>query len=121
MEARRFQSGRNLRKFIIPERGQVDLNANNIMDFIRWDTLSPENISPPPILQNYSDEELTNLSIEDIPNLKCHSQENERAIKDTTFAASNNIGEVKQKQSILCTKKSRMEFPITANKSDFCP
>ena len=122
IKARKYHSSQpQLRKFVLPEIHHLDFRANNVMDFIKWNDLSPEQISPASLLQNFNDNELANLKIEDIPNLKCHSQDNERQIKTTTFVASKNIGEVNQKRAILCTKKSRTEFPINANKSAFYP
>ena len=108
-----------VRVFETPRRHQLNFSADSLMDFLIWDTFPAEKISPPPILQNFTDEEIENLTEESLPQLLVHNQDCERAVKETSRASACSIGNLQQKGNILATKISRDENNINFNKSDF--
>ena len=62
------------RKFNLPKHHEINFEAQRPMELLKWDEFSPEDIHAPPLLQEISDEDLKNISIDDIPFLKSHSQ-----------------------------------------------
>ena len=122
LKARRYENGnrgREVRKFVHPTKIQLNFLANTVFDVLKWDELPEEYISAPPLLSKYSNRELRKISVEDLPKIKSHSQDNERQIKETTRAAAMRIGVMNQKKCILTTQTSREKRPTEMNKSDF--
>ena len=77
--------------------------------FLSWKELSPDYITFPPVLRNFSNEELKEglkkgLNLPDFP---CHSRGNEMNVKQTSLSVAKNIGEERQKSSIVVTNDSR--------------
>ena len=70
----RKKKSKKVRKFVLPRPHDVDLDAENFLDMMRWDTLENKIFTPPPILSDYSDEELVNVTKENLPQYLCHSQ-----------------------------------------------
>ena len=76
---------------------------------IRWNDLPEDYITFPPILRNFSNEELKDglkngLNLPDFP---CHSRGNEMNVKQTSLSVAKNIGEERQKSNIVSTGESR--------------
>ena len=63
-----------VRKYVIPQPHDYDLDADHFFDMLRWDDLSPKTFTDPPILSKIADADLKDVSKEDLPRLKCHSQ-----------------------------------------------
>ena len=76
-EARKWQQkskAKIVRKLMTPDETQLDLEATNILDFLKWETLAKKNINSPPLLQNFTNHQLEDPSSLEIPNILCHSQ-----------------------------------------------
>ena len=79
-------------------------------------------VTPPPLLSIYDDETLFDLALEgniEIPNIPCHSVNNERAIKDTSQASLQAIGIEQTHGHILNLNENRSKIPTRHKKSDF--
>ena len=119
-QARKTHARRTtVRPFHVPKQHQLNFEAENLIDFLKWDEFTQEEISPPPLLSNFSIRELRKLSKDDLPDLPAHNQDCERAIKETTRASACSIGNLNQKRNIVATKISRDEHNIEFNKRDF--
>ena len=108
-----------VRSFTVPKEHQLNFNADTLMDFLNWEEFTTEEITPPPLLMNFSNRELKKLKKGDLPDLPAHNQDCERAVKETTRASACSIGNLDQKRNILATKISRDEHNIEFNKRDF--
>ena len=89
LEARAFQRmsrAKKVRKFIPPYIKKINFDTNNIFDLLKWDKFEKNEITPPPLLQDLTDNELKSENLEKIIKEKipglfcllCHSQHNER-------------------------------------------
>ena len=61
-------------KFVLPKPHEYDLDARHFIDMLKWDTLSRKTFTPPPVLSKFSNDELKNLTLQDLPQMLCHSQ-----------------------------------------------
>ena len=117
---RRAQSGA-LRQFRVPKA--INFEAKSYLELLDFDTLEEDFITEPPLLFEFSNEELMDcvLSHDDlaVPDLACHNQGNERCVAGTTEAAKNAIGPEKMHALLLKMEKSRAEVTKDATKSDF--
>ena len=81
IEARKRQRQSNnnrVRIFKYPSEEQINFEAESIMDLVDWESLPYSYITPPPLLQDWTDENLieayqSKRSL-DTPKLLCHSQ-----------------------------------------------
>jgi hypothetical protein len=67
---------------------KVNWDADNYYQMIDWST---SQVTPPPLLQSFSDENLlaaVEIGPVPLPDLPCHSQSVERAIKEVTKASA---------------------------------
>ena len=114
---------KDIRKFLLkPE--WINVEAENFLDMLRWDIMSENDITPPPLLMGLFDTEHIRKIVYgtgklEFPNFPAHSQANERAIKQTTLSAKYNRTHDQQQANILSAKKSRNEFPLRFKLSDF--
>ena len=84
LDARARQRERDsdeVRLFTYPKEKWINFDASYIMDLLYWDKLPEKYITPPPILEDYTDDQLIE-SVEsnkllDMPKLLGHSQRNE--------------------------------------------
>ena len=75
VKARRIRrKSAKVRKYVIPKPHEYNLDAEHFLDMLRWDDLSPKTFTAPPILSKIEDDNLKDVSKEDLPGLKCHSQ-----------------------------------------------
>ena len=77
IKARKNQAkkkSKNVRKFVVPRPHNFNLEAEDFIDLIRWETLESKIFTAPAIIAEYSDEELVNLTKENLPQFLCHSQ-----------------------------------------------
>lgn len=69
---------KKIRKFVKLNSSEVNFEANNLLDLIKWDKIAKSKKTAPPILQRLSDDELKGLvssqNSDKIPKLLCHSQ-----------------------------------------------
>ena len=122
IEARNNKGGMDgdVRIFMIPRKHEINVSAENVMQLLKWDDYRERcQITPPPLLRNFDDNELQSITIDQLPKVLVHSQANERAVQQTTQASARNIGVEMQKMNILCTNKSREQFPTKMNKCHF--
>ena len=123
-DARNNEGGMNgdVRIFVKPNQDEINVSADNVMQLLKWDEYKKRcPITAPPLLRNFGNNDLQAITIEKLPKVLVHSQANERAVQQTTKAASHNIGVENQKMNILCTNKSREQFPTKMNKCNFVP
>ena len=128
LEARKKQKqskAKNVRRFIPPFLDKYNFDAENLFDFLRWDKFKRnQNVTPPPLLSKYTDDELKEMlkaktkCPEDIEGILCHSQHNERCVKQTTMSILKNAGYEQAKANIIVTDQSRQNFVINAPKKD---
>ena len=119
---KRAKKYKKLRKFVLPKK-HLNLEATHYSELLHWEELKPFQISDPPLLKKFSDDQLKKfvqgeieLSIGDIP---CHSQSVERLVALTSSAASSEIGYAKRHSNILNKQKSFQKFSTKFKKSDF--
>ena len=117
---RRAESGA-LRQFKVPN--PINFDAKTYLELIDFDSFDEELITEPPLLFDYSNKELMDcaLSSDDlpVPDIPCHSQNNERHVAATTEAAMNAIGPENMHALLLQMAESRSEISKDATKSDF--
>ena len=113
----------DIRRFVLkPE--WINPMAENCFDMIKWEIMSENDITPPPLLMGLFDVEHIRKIVYgtgklEFPNFPSHSQANERAIKQTTLSAKFNRTHDQQLANILSAKKSREDFPLNSKKDDF--
>ncbi|KAL7636389.1 UNVERIFIED_CONTAM: hypothetical protein RMT77_000735 [Armadillidium vulgare] len=94
----------------------VNLNATSYMEMIDWGSTP---ITPPPLLDDISDDILVSNQQILLPKYPCHSVDVERNVKDVSAVSSRVIGHTSRHGAILQTKHSRIEIPSVQTKSDF--
>ena len=112
---------KTVRKFIPPEPHELNFHANDLIELVNWDTLAKSKKTPPPILKDFSDEDLhrflskntvlQKIAKESVPKFKCHSQDCERNIQLTSKTVLKTKGHDTQKARIIVTQDSREKFP----------
>ena len=111
----------SLRHFRVPNA--INFDAKSYTELLDFDSLDKELITEPPLLFEYSNEQLMNCALTQIdlpvPAIACHSQANERHVAGTTEAFEHAIGPDKAHALRLKTEKSRSEINKDATKSDF--
>ena len=118
IEARKRDTG-EVREFYPPNM-LLELNANSYLEMV--DLNRKSYVTPPPLLRNYDDETLFDLALEgkiEIPNIPCHSVNNERAVKDTSQASMAAIGIEKTHGHILNLVDNRAKIPTRHKKTHF--
>ena len=122
-EARKMEKkskAKSIRKFILPTQEQINLEADNVLDLLKWDKYPKKYQTSPPLLRDFCDDDLEDVDQlrQDpvISNILCHSQQCERAIKQTTLSSKTNIGKENVKANILVSNQSRKELPIDFTK-----
>ena len=124
----RKSKSKRVRKFTKPQAHQLNFEARTLVDLPIWNEIAKSQKNPPPVLQHLSDEELQHLASqntvfktlarEKIPNLKCHSQDNERNIQLVTKVMEKTEGHDQQKGNIITTQNSREDFPCGSTKAE---
>ena len=107
-----------VRPFKVPE---LFFDAENFLEMI---DLTRPDVTPPPLLKNFSDDDLRLFANDgniELPEIYCHSIMNERAVKDTTTASQREIGQKKSHEHILNLIANRANIPYKHKKSDFVP
>ena len=102
----------------------INPRAENFLDMIKWDIMSENDITPPPMLIKFFETEHIRKIVYgtgklEFLNFLSHSQANERAIKQTTLSAKFNRTHDQQQANILSAKKSRVEFPLHFKVGDY--
>ena len=127
LEARKKQKAskaKNVRKYIPPALSKYNFDADNIIDLLHWSKfIRNHNVTPPPLLSKHTDAELrqileTKKCPEEIEGILCHSQHNERCVKQTTASILKNAGYENAKGHHIVTDQSRQQFVINAPKKD---
>ena len=118
----RQKKAKTVRKFILPKK-HIDFEATHYSRMIDWSKLKPREITEPPLLRKYSDNELRDFAEGTIElpksEIPCHSQSVERMVYLTSKAASSEIGYTKRHSNILSKQKSYEKFPTKFKKSHF--
>ena len=97
----------------------LDFNANNYFDIIKWDDISK--VTPPPILNFYSNEQLLSASENplNIPTYPCHTQAFERTIKIVTHATETVYGHEERNGLILNILKNKEKYKSFFSKEEY--
>lgn len=100
------------------DKTTIDLNftANSYLQLV--DEIGFQHILPP-LLCNVSNEDLVNNKRILFPDIPCHSQSVERAVKDVSAASTRLYGHSSRHGMVLLKKKSRKELPKINCKADF--
>ena len=101
-----------------PQEHQVNYDATNFFDFLDWEHLPMSYITPSPCFSIYTIDELKDFLNLIFPNFKCHQSECERVMQDIENAVLINVGQEKQKESLVCTNESRNEHNYKKFKKD---
>lgn len=117
LQARKKISSTNVQVRCFDKRQlNVNLNATSYMEMIDWWSTP---ITPPPLLDDISDDILVSNQQILLPKYPCHSVDVERNVKDVSAVSSRVIGHTSRHGAILQTKHSRIEIPSVQTKSDF--
>lgn len=109
------QREHSIRHFQLPD---LQINANDYTEMIDW---NQQKITPPPVLNNTSTDELRNILssndnepkyVWEFENFPCHTQAVERTVKLVTEAASTVCGFEMRDGFIRSTLESRQKNPI---------
>ena len=121
---KRALKAKKVRKFKLP-KNRLNMEAKHYSEMLDWSKMKPSEITEPPLLRKYSDEELKQFSeglIElEMSQIPCHSQAVERFVALTSSAAISEIGYTKRHANILNKQKSYQKFPSNFKKSHFSP
>ena len=120
---RQYWSSRpGFRQFKI-EHDKIDWNSAHYYDFYKWDTLPKSHYCSPPLLRDFSLDDLwaqaRGSTVLNIPEIPCHSQAVERWIQDTAKAAATQIGYKKRHAFLLNLEQNRKSFPTNAKSPCF--
>ena len=118
LQIRSMERSNEVRKFFPIAENEVNCDSDNIIDLINWNEIDKYKMTPPPLLEKYSDEDLKSGKIQ-LEKLLCHSQHNERAVKQTSKSVLKSHDYLKQKSDIVCTEESRSNYKHNAKKEDF--
>jgi len=108
-----------IRKFDIPK---INFEANDYIELIDW---SSSEVTPPPILNDVTTEDLKSMLEEPIPidwtftKFPCHTQAVERTVKLVTEASKKVCGHNKRDGFIRSTLKSRKAMPEFRSKRQY--
>ena len=100
---------------------KLNFNAESFLEMI---DLSSTDVTAPPLLRDFSNKDLRQYALDGgipIPDIPCHSVNNERHVQDTSKAAKLAVGVEKTHSHILNMHKNRAEIPTKSKKSDFQP
>ena len=118
---RRAKEDGSLRIFKVPK--SINFDAKSYTELLDFNNLEPELITEPPLLFDYSNEELMDCALSHVdlpvPDIACHSQSNERHVAGTTEAVKHAIGPDKVHALRLKIEKSCSEITKDATKSEF--
>ena len=113
---------KKVRKFILPKKF-LNFEAGHYSDLLKWSEMKPCEITEPPLLRKYSDEELKGIAegtlMVEKSKIPCHAQSVEKMVATTSIAASNEIGYSKRHANILNKEKSYQKFSSRFKKSNF--
>ena len=79
-EARKWEQkskAKDVRKYITPTEDQLDFEADNPLDLLKWDKVPKKHVRSPPLLKHFTIQQLEVPSALEIPEILCHSQHNE--------------------------------------------
>ena len=108
LEARKREAkAKKFRKFMLPKKF-LNFEASNYFEMVYFEKMKPKDITEPPLLKKFSNDELKKfakgsikITIGDIP---CHSQSVERLVAITSKAAASEIGQTNRHSHILVPK-----------------
>ena len=114
---------KGVRKYELPKKHLRLDTAKSYFDLLDFDKLPRKFFTPPPILQDFSDDEIMKAAKGEtvlvIPEIPCHSQNCERAVAATTFASKKAIGHKKRHEFLLNLSKNRQLIKTHATKEDY--
>ena len=109
------------RQFFKPK--SININAPSYVHMIDFNALESDNaITEPPLTFNFSDKELQHHVLHNdliIPDIPCHSQNNERAVQDVSIVAKLFSTYEKRHANLLQTMSSRGKFSKDSKIEDF--
>lgn len=111
-----------VRFFVVPK---LNFAAKDYYEMIDWEATA---ITPPPVLEEFTDEDLKSLVSPQVgeepqklqvTNFPCHSQRVERHVKVVSQAAASYGGEARRDGSIRVKLESRRVMPALKSKKDY--
>ena len=112
----------DVRPFFPPLADYINWDLENIsfFDILKWTELPPEFVTPSPVMNIYTVDEVKDYYNLIFPDFKCHSQRCEADMKDIAETVFKNVGQEKQKTSLVCNIESRDTYNCTKfRKEDF--
>ena len=113
----------DVRRFFPPNAHQINFdNLDNIsfFDVLKWNELPDDFVTPSPVMNIYTVDEVEDYDNLIFPDFKCHSQKCEADMKDIAETVFKNVGQEKQKTSLVCNIESRDTYSCTKfRKEDF--
>ena len=106
-----------IRYFKKPTLAQIDVNAPDFFNILRWDELPPEYVTFTPILKLFTIPQIrqcvTDMNFHKLlPQLVCHTQRCEEWVHKTSDAVTKNQGHEKQLGNMVAAGESRMQNPL---------
>ena len=112
-----------VRKYELPKAYLKLDSATHYFDLLDFDELPVRFLTAPPLLQEYSDEDIIKAASKelelDLPKIPLHSQNCERAVAATTFASQKAIGIQNRHEFLLNLQANRDKITTQANKDEY--
>ena len=119
---RRRRDGDNGRRLFLKPK-TINFNPPSYLHMIDLNALEAAGeITEPPLTFNFSDKDLQNCVMGhelNLPEIPCHSQNNERCVQDTSIVAKEFSTYEKRHANLLLTMSSRGKFSKDSKKEDF--
>ena len=117
------KASKSVRKYQLPKKYLKLDSASHYFQLLDLEKIPKKFFTPPPVLQDFSDEEITKAAkgeiVLSIPEIPCHSQNCERAVAATTFASQKAIGHKKRHEFLLNLAKNRNLIKTHATKKNY--
>ena len=101
----------------------INFDAPSYLHMIDFNTLDSDNaITEPPLTFNFSDKDLQHHVLHNdliLPEIPCHSQNNERAVQETSLVAKQFSTYEKRHANLLQSISSREKFSTDSKIGDF--
>ena len=125
-KVKRKSKRKSIRTFKKPIKKELNKEAQNLLGQLNWNVVKKYKLTPPPYLDELSDNEVKSLATKNckeakkkIAKLLCHNQYCENSVQMVAKAVSKVVKHQDQKSRIVVTKESCEEIPILCTKNEF--
>ena len=121
----RKRKSKKVRRHKNPTRIELNLDARNPLDLVKWDKLSRTKKTSSPLLNHILDNEIPELVKgnpivkKKVAKLLCHSQLNEQMVQMVAKSVKKVKSHSSQRAKIISTKKSQENIPLLCTKKEF--